>query len=214
MKRIVLLLVLVAGVAAGAWSQDGKNPLTFGVKAGLRFPHMRIEREGEQIFKDQSYMFGYLLGGEVLAHFPVLGLEVEGNALFSRKGVHYESTLGEGKSAKTLDVTQSLYYLDFPLKVNWEVGFANTGLFLGVGPTFSVGLLGNTNVTGATQRVEWGAAGGFDRFDVAMSAQVGLRYSGVQVSVFYDYGMVNIRHGDGLKMKNRMFGFTLAYMFF
>ncbi len=208
MKRIALLMGGVLAFAGVAHA--GIGPLSFGVKAGLRFPSQSIEMEKLNIDKGSDFMFGYHLGGELLFHLPVIGLEVEGNALFSRKGAQY--SYGEGKMK--LDVTRTMYYLDFPLKLNYALGFANTGIFIGVGPTFSVGIGGKEEVGENLDDIVWNKDGeGFSRFDVAISGQLGVRFMGAQLSAFYDYGLGNISKVKDVKIHNKMFGVSLAYLF-
>lgn len=179
-----------------------------GPKAGVNFPGQYITPKlaDEEIEGNQKLMVGFHVGGELLVQLPVVGLEFEANALLTRKG--RLDKIGEVKH------TTDLYYLDFPLKVNYSIGLAKTGIFFGAGPTLSVGLFGWDRTGDLEAKVHWGdELGAYKRFDIGVGAQVGVRIAGFQVSGYFDWFFANIRNIEGLKVTNYNGGLSLAYLF-
>lgn len=207
MRRVVAIaLLLVLPVLAFA-----QSPVRFGIKAGIAFPHQTIRKDRVEIHANQSYLFGFHAGGELLVNIPITGLEVELDALLSRKGSKYTTNkAGEGK----VDHSTSMYYLDFPLKLNYFIGFSDIGIYAGIGPTFSCGLFGNQVNGKRDVAIEWGdKPNDFSRFDMALSAQVGMRFRGLQANVFYDYGVYNTSATKNRSVTNRGLGISIGYLF-
>lgn len=209
MKRSLFLfscLLLMSGVVVA-------QPLSFGVKAGVSFPWQTIKMGEESIAKDKSIMVGFHAGGLLLLQMPLPGLEVEADVLFSSKGVSYKTDKSV-LNTEAFDYTSTLYYLDIPLKVNYSIGLAKTGIFLGAGPTFSIALAGNSKVGEAKEKIEFGSdLGKANRFDLGAGLQAGVRIAGFQVSGYFDWFFLNVSNAEKTKIQNRVGGVSLAYLF-
>lgn len=213
LRSLVLLLplILLAPLASA-------QPVKFGVKAGMLFPRQHIKYDGKRIHKNQDFLFGYQAGVQALYLLPFFGWELQADALFARKGCKYsyegKRITAEGKDTYDIVHTTSVYYVDFPIKVNYSIGLSDTGFFLGLGPTLSVGVGGSEKDEGTDRAIRWDEDdSGFSRFDWALSAQLGVRFMGAQLSLFYDYGLFNIAKTDRLNIHNQNFGFNLGYLF-
>ncbi len=206
---LLLSLLFIAPIASAL-------PLHLGLKAGLVFPRQQVKFEGKSINKNQEFLFGWQAGAELLFQFPVFGWELEANALVTRKGYKYNYK-DEHLSKSNIMHTTSLYYLDFPLKINYSIGLSDTGVFLGLGPTFSLALGGSITKGKVKETIEWGREDkedkGLSRFDWALSAQAGVRLFGAQLAVFYDFGLFNIAKAKNYNIHNQNFGVNLAYLF-
>lgn len=147
----------------------------------------------------------YHIGGELLAHLPIVGLEIETDLLLHRKGSHYTENGGP-------EITTTYYYLDLPVKLNYALGLSRTNIFIGIGPTFSYALSGTSQKAKNEMR---DALDDFKqrRWDIAFSAQLGVRIVGVQFKVFYDLGLVDISRNPHHKVGNRVLGLQLGYLF-
>ncbi len=182
-----------------------------GIKAGVSFPRRHVS--GNPMLSDstQRQTFGYHAGGEFLMQLPVVGLEFEVDLLFVKKSYSYASN----KVNPRFEFTRAIYYLDLPLKLNYSIGLATTGLFVGAGPTLSVGLFAKDSGPSATS-----ARPGFggkptqlNRFDVSLSAQLGLRFSGVQLSGYFDWGFLDCENIPSETSTLYHGGISLGYLF-
>lgn len=182
-----------------------------GPKAGVTFPRRHVS--GNPVLSDstQRQTFGYHAGAEFLMQLPIVGLEFEADLLFVKKSYAYESS----KVSPKFEFTRSIYYLDLPLKLNYSIGLATTGVFVGAGPTLSVGLLAKDSGTAIEQ-----ADPGFGdkltqlkRFDVSLSAQLGVRFSGVQLSGYFDWGLLDFENVPNETSTLYHGGISLGYLF-
>ena len=196
-KLLFLIACLVASVYASA-------QVAYGPVAGVSFAtQSRSFGKDDKVIS--SMAVGYHIGGEFLAHLPVVGLEIETDLLLHRKGSHYTENGGP-------EITTTYYYLDLPVKLNYALGLSRTNIFIGIGPTFSYALSGTSQKAKNEMR---DALDDFKqrRWDIAFSAQLGVRIVGVQFKVFYDLGLVDISRNPHHKVGNRVLGLQLGYLF-
>lgn len=196
-KLLFLIACLVASVYASA-------QVAYGPVAGVSFPTQN-RSFGRDTTVISSMAVSYHIGGELLAHLPIVGLEIETDLLLHRKGSHYTENGGP-------EITTTYYYLDLPVKLNYALGLSRTNIFIGIGPTFSYALSGTSQKAKNEMR---DALDDFKqrRWDIAFSAQLGVRIVGVQFKVFYDLGLVDISRNPHHKVGNRVLGLQLGYLF-
>lgn len=206
MKRFAVVLLLLFGLHGVLLCQVNGGP-----KLGINFSNQYHKMLTDTEKPVASTLVGYHVGGELLVQLPVVGMEFEANLLLMRKGCKY--AVGEGEAK--FEHSRSLYYLDLPLRINYSVGLATTGLFVGAGSTVSVGLFGWDKTKGAEEeKVKWGSKPNeLNRFDIALGAQLGIRYKGMQLSGFFDWGFLNTLHHEHVKTTNYYGGISFAYLF-
>lgn len=223
MKRVAisLILFLLAHLGGNARAQVSGGP-----KVGINFPSHYVKETERTVRAKNLHLIGFHAGGELLVQLPVVGMEFELDALFTRKGYRYSMVLPDvvekvepditaTTAAQTSKITQELYYLEFPIKINYSLGLAGTGLFAGVGPTIGVGLFGWTRADREKSvAIGWGdGADEYKRYDFSLGAHLGVRVAGVQLSGYFDWGFVNISNRASVTRSNYNGGISLAYLF-
>lgn len=222
MRRIIISATILnlAGIIT-AYAQVSGGP-----KIGINFPAHYVRTTDQPVTATNRYLIGFHAGGELLLQLPVVGMEFEINALFTRKGYSYslaaprvvekvEPDVTTKTAQESSQITQSLYYLELPIKVNYSIGLASTGLFAGIGPTIGVGLFGWTRTdTDAPVPISWGdGANEYKRYDLGLGAHIGIRIMGVQLSGYFDWGFVNLSNRTSVVRYNYNGGLSLGYLF-
>lgn len=222
MKNVTILATLVLACSALA----AKGQISGGPKIGINFPAHYVKESGSKVTAKNRYLVGFHVGGELLVQLPVAGLEFQIDALFTRKGFRYsevmptiietvEPDITENMAERTTKITQELYYLEFPVRINYSIGLSSTGLFAGLGPTIGVGLFGKTRTDGQKPVViGWGEdSNEYKRYDLGLGAQLGIRLMGTQLSGYFDWCFVNISNRSSVVRNNYNGGISLAYLF-
>lgn len=222
MKKIILTILLIGFAGLGAVHAQ----VSGGPKIGINFPAHYVRATDRTVSAKNRYLVGFHVGGELLLQLPVVGMEFQIDALFTRRGYRYSMVAPSVVEKVELDVTsyaaqqsskisQSLYYLEFPIKVNYSIGLAGTGLFVGLGPTIGVGLFGWTRTDGAEPvPISWGdGASEYKRYDLGLGAHIGIRIMGAQLSGYFDWGFVNLSNRTSVSRYSYNGGISLAYLF-
>lgn len=221
MKKTFFCLAVAGLLGFGAaYAQVSGGP-----KLGINFPAHHVRESNRDVTAKNRYLIGFHAGGELLVQLPVVGMEFELDALFTRKGYRYSDVLPkvvdkvepdvpESTAEQTSKITQDLYYLEFPIRINYSIGLAGTGLFVGAGPTIGVGLFGWTRTDqDEPVVVGWGdAAGEYKRYDLGLGVHLGARFIGIQLSGYFDWGFVNISNRPSVVRNNYNGGISLAYL--
>ncbi|MBD2768735.1 PorT family protein [Hymenobacter sp. BT664] len=195
MKKLVLLLSLLAGISASASAQ-----VTFGVKAGPSYTNYTGPSATGETYGKVTYRIGFHAG--VLANLAVGdAVSIQPEVLYSQKGA---------KVANNHDNRDRLNYIDVPIMVQYKIN----GLFFEVGP--QVGVLLNGKTTDGTvtlslkdpkyiKTVDFGYAGGLG-YKLKSGPMFGLRYNG---------GITNLEPGDNdqPKVRNGAFQLYAGFMF-
>lgn len=222
MKRIIVTILVLGLAGLGAVHAQ----VSGGPKIGINFPAHYVRATDQTVKAKNRHLIGFHAGGELLVQLPVVGMELQIDALFTRRGYRYSMMIPRVVEKVEPDVTtfeaqqssmisQSLYYLEFPIKVNYSIGLAGTGLFVGLGPTIGVGLFGWTR-TDSTEPVpiSWGdGASEYKRFDLGLGAHIGIRIMGAQLSGYFDWGFVNLSNRASVSRYSYNGGISLAYLF-
>lgn len=222
MKRIAIVTLIVGLAGLGKATAQ----ISGGPKIGINFPAHYVRATDQKVTAKNRYLIGFHAGGELLLQLPVVGLEFQVDALFTRKGYRYSMVPAEVvekvepdgttlAAEENTQITQSLYYLEIPIKINYSIGLAGTGLFAGIGPTIGVGLFGWTRTDGAEPvPISWGeGASEYKRYDLGIGAHIGIRLMGVQLSGYFDWGFVNLCNRTSVARYNYNGGISLAYLF-
>jgi hypothetical protein len=219
MKKHLLLLGLVAGLASAAHAQESR----VGFKAGVGLS--TVAGNDAHIFQNQ---FGFQAGimadiglSSLLAFHPEL--------LYAQKGAKIDGSASYVSGAGTYTSSQSgklrLGYLDLPLLLRLKAA----GAFLEVGPQLGVLLsreqdnttvtevtyAGGTGSSVTTQNVSSSGTDGARKLDVGYVLGVGYRLpQGLELGLRYNGGLAKLAEGDSApKLHNSVFQFQVGYLF-
>ncbi|MDR0865546.1 MAG: PorT family protein [Candidatus Symbiothrix sp.] len=175
MKFIVLLVFLSFGLTTQA-------QLRFGIKGGLNLSTLS---DYSDVLKVKSLQLDDDMDGKALMrsglHLGVLAqldlpldFFVQPEVLFSLQGVKEKIN---GKSS-----TEALNYLQIPVYVGhkFNAGFG-LDVIVGAGPYFAYGVSGTKNIFDV-----------FKQYDVGAAAMAGIQISKLQVTLNYDFGLIDI----------------------
>ena len=95
--------------------------------------------------------------------------------------------------------------------INLDYGFQiarDTRVFLFAGPTFQYGLSSQSKYTAegvvsGTTKADWYENGNYGRFNIFLGGGAGVEVAGIQITVGYDYGLMNLYKGNGDSKRNR-----------
>ena len=191
MKKLILFLGLLAGVAGVANAQETR----FGVKAGVSLASITLRN---------TTGVNYLVGanGGVMADFSFSDrLSFHPELLFSQKGVKFESPNSYPYQIRTS-------YLDVPLLLRLKVGglfFVEAGPQVGFLAARKAEAYGTTSTsTDGTRKVDVGYIAGVG-YQLPQGLELGLRYNG---------GISDLSDPSGSsKSRNSVFQFQVGYLF-
>jgi hypothetical protein len=218
-KKLLLSLGLLAGVASAAQAQETR----VGIKAGVGLSN--VTGNDAHNFKNQ---FGFQAGimadiglSSLLAFHPEL--------LYSQKGAKIDGSASYVSGAGTYTSTQSgklrLGYLDLPLLLRLKAA----GAFFEVGPqlglllsrelnntaTTEVTYAGGTGSSITTENVSTSGTDGARKLDIGYVLGLGYRLpQGLELGVRYNGGLAKLADGDSApKLHNSVFQFQIGYLF-
>ena len=195
MKKLVLSLGLLAGVASAANAQE----VRFGVKAGVSLSSVTGDntKEAKNLVGANAGIMADVSFSDLISFHPEL--------LYSQKGFKLESGSATAQSR--------LSYLDLPLLLRVKAD----GLFFEAGPQvgFLVAEKDEINVPGlgsstststdGTRKVDFGYIAGIG-YQLPQGLEFGIRYNGGITDV-------NDPSTDGNKQRNSAFQFQVGYLF-
>lgn len=209
MKKILVLVALVAICVVNLNAQDH---LKWGVTAGMNV--------SKHTFTGLDNRIGVHAGVKAELGLPKVteGAYMDFGALLSLKG----SQVGLGSLAS---IKMNPAYLEIPVHVGYKYAVNNDfALFGNVGPYFGFGLFGKVKANVDGSIVEGSGLGsvsesenifgedGFKRFDFGLGLKFGAEFNQkFQVSLGYDFGLVDVSDGYGINNRNLMI--SLGYMF-
>lgn len=210
MKKVLILFALVAISMVSVNAQDN---LKWGLMAGMNV--------SKYTFTGFDNRVGFHAGVKAelgLSQKETSGAYMDFAALLTLKG----SKIDGGAIAS---LTFNPFYLEVPIHVGYKYAVNDDfSLFGSVGPYVAVGLFGNMKAKMGSDLA--GLAGsdensvsekifgddGIERFDFGLGLKAGVEFSKkYQVSLSYDFGLVEVQKELGLKNRNLMI--SLGYMF-
>ena len=189
MKKVILSLALLAGVASAAQAQDGAR---IGIRAGI---------SANTLSGDNTDGLTYALGGlgGLTANLPLSeNISIQPELLYNLKGTQFDDT----------SVRLDLHYVDLPIFLKYRTG----GFYVEAGP--QVGYLLSAKLGGEDkesietdqlQRFQFGYAAGLGYY-LTEGLSLGLRFNGGINSIGKDDDLF-----DGVR--NRSFNFVVGYEF-
>jgi len=217
MKKAILSLALLAGVASAAHAQTG---IKVGVKGGFNGATFSGADS-----KGSEYKAGFAAGA--LINFGISdNFSIQPEFLYSQKGASVDNF--QGNSNQTLKST--LGYLDVPIMFRYNIGEEGKGLFVELGPQGSFVLhnrdfiqaSGNKQTentsTNDLNKVVIGYAGGIG-YQLTSGLSLGLRYTGDFSKVYKDGASTTLKAASGSFLQNNpvvqnsVFQFQVGYAF-
>lgn len=192
MKKVLLFAVVVLfAISANA-------QVRFGVKAGLNSANQKYSVDGAM--------------GLGVTTDPIIGfhLGVIADMATSEKFSFQPGLLFSQKGAKSGDVKTTVNYIDVPLNLMLKFGSSDFKILAFAGPSLSYAISGKTD----GEKIEFGSESGqMKRMDIGLGFGAGAQYNSFQGTIGYNMGFSNLSNEDGLKVKNRVLSFSVAYLF-
>jgi hypothetical protein len=226
MKKIFLLLAVVLGIAVTQASAQQRQPVRFGIKAGMNL----ADWQGETINSAQDMMDmtngslnrkmreGFHIGA-VVAIPVALGFEIEPGLIYSQKGMRLMGKIPMEQfdfMNAGVTVTNKAEYIDLPIVAKLYIG---EGFHIFVGPQVSYLVSNKVQVQAGAfgfnaLNQEWDMKSGFREFDLAATGGIGYRFaSGLNLSAGYDYGLETVDSKGNFETFNRVIKASVGFTF-
>jgi len=224
MKKLLLLIALVAGMNLSMKAQSDEPKVQFGVRAGLN-----VSSFGGDISKKDkgdmgSSLAGFHIGG-------IVDINVANN-FYIQPGLYVTTKGGKGKESGSdweYKETARLTYLQIPVLASYRIPLSdNVKWQINAGPYVAFGLAGKLKWTdideGDKETGDYKLFGTekdqeksiLNRFDAGLSFGTGVSITNFYVGVSYDLGLANIYNEyDDIKYsaKNKNFMVSVGYNF-
>ena len=202
MKRFIFVLTALF-ISLGASAQE----LRLGATGAVNFAWAHVDKGSSS----DNYI-GFQLGAKAeleLSDYVTNGFYLEGKLVYTLKGgrwANYHYNLG---------------YLELPITINNRYYISdNVSIFGGLGPYFSLGVLGKNVVKADGSKMKTELFGSmYKRFDFGLNYQVGVEmWDNWQFFLGFEHSLMNIRHkhidgGENYKLRPLNFYIGTAYMF-
>lgn len=201
MKKAILSIVLVAGVAVAANAQS----TSFGVKAGASLTNFTGKGTNGSDLKNK---FGF--NGGLVANFAVNDLfSIQPELLYSMKGAKGKDTFG----GSSVDAKLNLHYIDVPVLAHINAG----GLFFELGPQIGFLAAANTSADSNGQSYSQDIKSDLKTIDFGYAAGLGYQMpAGPGVGLRYNGGLIDISKDSSNSsnaVRNSAFQLYVTYMF-
>lgn len=185
--KISLLAVLLC------FAFSAQAQVKIGVKGGFNAASQSgwgdlLEYEDEDLDYSSKFKSGFHLGLMLQLDLPG-SFFLQPELLFSNQGLKQELKFDGEKDSES----STLNYLQLPIYAGYKFD-AGLGLkvIVGVGPYFAYGISGSDDVFD-------GDKGFMKRFDAGLTAMAGVEISKFQVTLGYDFGLVDAMDANGWK---------------
>ncbi len=197
-KLFYFVLFFVLANVAGAQ--------TFGVKGGINFANVSISSSGWDI--SPKSIVGIHVG-------PIVEFELQESLffntglLYSLKGYKVEMDDGELEG----DGKEKLNVIEIPMNFAYKFALSESSNFvIQAGPYLGYAMSGKSEWDGHSEDIEFGDDG-YKRFDFGIGFGPALEFGPVVASLNYQLGLANMADDEDVKVKNKVFQISLAYMF-
>lgn len=232
MKKIVMLVVLAAGMTFGANAQE----TTWGIRGGLNLSNLAGKYTGNVGEGESKSDYEPDFKSRVGFHLGVivdLGLSekfsIQPGLYYTTRGAKLEQSDDEEKYTEKYNLS----YLQLPILASYKINLSDDIKWhINAGPYVAYGLGGKvkweSSYDGESEKGDYKAfgvadedsdedKGGLKRFDAGLSFGTGISFNKVYFGLTYDLGLANIADkkawGDDFKLKNRNFAISVGYNF-
>jgi hypothetical protein len=209
MKQLLLLAGLALCISFSSSAQ-----LRFGPELGLN-----INKLDYDFPADESTNIGLRIGA--LADIGLGRIYLQPGLYFSMKGGEADYVTDNVAT----EISTNLSYLEIPFLVQYKHPAGPGKFFVGLGPTASIALDGETKTT--TVNLKNGIAfkeeddidfgddiGELDRGDVGFMFNIGYEWNrGLFFRLFYNKGLSNLSNFPGIELQTSTFGISAGYLF-
>lgn len=207
MRNILLLITL-------AYCTQSFAQPKIGIAAGLNLPWQHYKVTYPSFSQKVKYDMITSFHAGLISEFAISDrIKIQPGLQVAGKGGQISS-----QASNNTIVTRkiSLYYIEAPLVVNYNIPVKKNKAFIGAGPSLAYGFSGKDKQTYFTNDV---FENEFKKFDAALRMQAGFRVQNLQLTAIYNLGLVNIYNNDLNNMpipqkvnwKNDMLGLSVAY---
>lgn len=219
MKKLLLFTAL------SAFSIAGIAQSSLGLHIGGNLASATIKEDGSGVSISPDSKVGFLAG--VVIEIPLAtSFSFRPEINFIQKG--YKVSYTESFSGITYSEEEeaTMNYVEVPLNFAYNIPAGANQVFLGVGPTFGLGLSGKfkskTSTTGEPSiedesDINFGSDEAKDDFkplDMGINILGGFKMSnGLFFKAAYNLGLSNLSHDSDASYKNKGFSFSIGYMF-
>lgn len=197
-KLILLLFIVVFAQIA--------NAQVFGIKGGVNFANMSFSASGIDV--SPKSILGIHVG-------PIAEFELQ-ESLYFNTGILYSLKGYKMKMdfmGETAEASVKFNYLEIPLNFAYKHPLSETSkLFAQAGPYLGYALSGKGESDGETEDVEFGD-GEMKRMDFGIGIGAGIELGSIAASLNYQLGLANIVDDPDVKVRNKVFQISVAYMF-
>ena len=192
MKKVMLIAAFVGVCASAAQAKI----LAFGVKAGLEMPSIKTDNLVGSAKENNGFHVGFL----AQLNAPVIGIGVQPEVLYVRRGVNVDEHGVKGKGVS---------YLDIPVNLTWGVDLKIVRPFLALTPYLSYALSDVRQVRGTSLVPDIRK---IDNFNYGLGLGAGVEvFQKLQVMARYSWGLKNLI--DNGSYKTRGYTVSLGYLF-
>lgn len=213
MKKILLLLTLVAGLRVATNAQD--KPISFGIKAGVAISNI-----------DYRFSSGGSLGDDAKPSFYIGAVSniklsnlfsVQPGLIYVNKGTKYDVNITEenGKTIRVEEGSFSLSYFEVPVNILANFSLGNGKFFVGAGPYVAYALSGSRKLVDFKEDIKFGSNEEiFRRMDFGLNSLVGYQLSnGINIHGGYGIGLYEISKSSNVKIKSNLLCVGLGFNF-
>lgn len=204
MKKIFIIMA----IAAIAGQQVHAQKSSIGFTAGATLAKVSAKFEGGSFTSDSK--IGFTAG--VTGNIPM------GRQLSFQPAINYVQKGGKSKS-DSYESSTRLNYIEIPLNVVYQTQGASGHLFVGAGPSFSLGISGRTKDNDPIEPIDEKIHFGTKETDIAKPFEIGanvlLGYqfkNGFTIAANYNKGLNNISPDATTKDHNTYFGLRFGIM--
>ena len=175
MKKVLTLIVM-----AVAFAMPSEAQVNFGIKGGLNFTNMSFDKSSvDDFLKNKA---GFFAGVTVKFQLPIVGLGIDGAALYDQR----EGDIEVGTSTVTTTEKLKSQSIQIPINLRYEIGLGESAnIFIFAGPQFGFNIGNKVNEL-------WNDAAEWRLKTSNFSANVGLGFtlmSHLQLSANYNIAL-------------------------
>lgn len=195
MKKIFVIIAVVCM----AFAMPSQAQVKFGLKGGLNLT--AISTDGSSNFSNKA---GFFVGPTVKFTLPVVGLSVDGSALYDQRNA----------KAKHTDQTLKIQSIQIPINVRYGVGLSSiVNVFAFAGPQFGFNIGDKTKLL--DEMGTWKLKSSNISGNVGIGATV---FSKLQITANYNFQLsktseVELQNGETDKLNFNSWQLGLGYFF-
>ena len=202
MKKIFITTSLcIVAVLINSKAVAQNLPIQFGVKAGFNLSNV----SGEDV-EHTKFLTGFNVGITLDYEFAE-NMYIQTGLEFTTKGFKQEET------RELYEITATAHYLQLPLHYASKLEITNNTKFIFfVGPYLAYGIGGKATVK-ERKKETFDYFEGTNKFDMGIGGGIGIESGKINLSIGYDYGLLNLQNDYDTIIRNQNLYLTIGYKF-